>query len=522
MGTFIDPNQSGGKLNSRTTEDIVEYVKILEEDYLIYKALPINVAIIRASTGDSEGNLSFERESLYSDARQIAMAARSSGGICIAQVERLAEVGSIAQRNVHVPGAFVDCVVPAEETEDSYMSFFTEYNPSWSGEIREPLDTPQPWPLDTRKVIARRAALELKLDDVVNLGIGMPEGIATVAREERIFQYVTLTTEGGVFGGVGASGHEFGPASCPSSIQEINQQFDFYNGGGLDICFLGLAQCSSSGEVNVSRLTDNHLTGPGGFIDITQCTKTVVFMGTFRKRGLQINLKKIHEGAGANESVTLEIENEGEFPTFIPNVREITFSSDMALKCNQKVLYVTERAVFQLSSEGIELLEVAPGIDIEKDVVSKMEFKPIVRPEKVKLMDPRIFQDERMKLFDDFFSLEKALQQRVQFKKETNTLYLDLSGFYVNNEETVDESFMLFKEVLDSLTSNGKSKVNLVVNYDGFDIRDEVEEKWFYLSQIYQKKYYKTVSRIMGMLFFVLIDNLLTNFVLYRESFSSS
>jgi propionate CoA-transferase len=201
LGTFIDPDQTGGRLNAKSTKNIVERVSILGDEYLCYKAIPINVAIIRATTGDTAGNLSFEKESLYSDARVIAMAARSSGGVVLAQVERIAEPSSLPMRTVHIPGALVDCVVLAERPEDSDQSYFTSYNPAWSGEIREPMQSKATAVLDARKIIARRAALELRPDQLVNLGIGMPEGVADVAKEENFFRFTTLTTEGGVFGG---------------------------------------------------------------------------------------------------------------------------------------------------------------------------------------------------------------------------------------------------------------------------------------------------------------------------------
>lgn len=501
FGTFIDPAQTGGRLNARSTDNIVETIDVLGEEYLCYKAIPINVAIIRATTGDLAGNLSFEKESLYTDARIIAMAARSSGGVVLAQVERLAETGTLPMRSVHIPGALVDCVVVAEKEEDQWQSFFTKYNPSWSGETREPLrshssdgvKTP-----DARKIIARRAALELEPDHIVNLGIGMPEGVAAVALEENFFQFTTLTTEGGVFGGIGASGHDFGPATCADAVVEINQQFDFYNGGGLDICFLGLASCNSSGDVNVSRLSETSLTGPGGFIDITQCTPRVVFMGTFRKKGFHMELKKAHDNA---ENVSMNIVEEGKISTFQKAVSEITFSSKNAMQRGQRVLYVTERAVFKLTHKGLKLIEIAPGLDLDRDVLQQMDFEPIVNRDEVKVMDPRIFGDKKMGLLDDLLNVNKAIENRLEYNEESHTVYLNLGGLVMNESDLLEEFLSALEKKYKQLSNNGTKKFNCVVNYDGLSLADALVQDWHAMVERLESTYYTSCCRYGGRAF---------------------
>ena len=367
LRTFVDPRDQGGKLNSVTTEDLVELLEIDGEEWLRYKAFPINVAFIRGTTCDPNGNTTMEREALTLDNLASAMAAKNSRGFVIAQVERIAAADSLSPREVQVPGILVDCVVLAE-AKNHLQTYGSPYNHAFSGRQRVPLDRIDPMELDERKIIARRCAFDLPLGGVVNLGIGMPEGVATVAAEERILKYLTLTAEPGIVGGIPQGGLDFGAALNPEAVIQQNQQFDFYDGGGLDLACLGLAQVDEVGNVNVSRF-GRKLAGAGGFINISQNAKKLLFAGTFTAGGLKIGI------ADGN----LAIMREGRSQKFIEKVEQITFSGAYAAETGQPVFYVTERCVFRRTSDGMELIEIAPGIDLEKDILPHMDFKPLVR-----------------------------------------------------------------------------------------------------------------------------------------------
>jgi propionate CoA-transferase len=386
LGTFVDPRFGGGKINARTNDELVELMVVRGEEYLFYKAFPIDVTMLRGTTADPSGNITMEREALTLDSLALAIAAHNSGGIVIVQVERIAKAGSLSSRQVKIPGILVDFVVVAERPEFHMQTFSEQYNPIYSGEIQGPIAPSQKTEMDARTIIARRAAFELQANDVVNLGVGIPEGIAVVGAEEDIIDLITLTAEPGVIGGIPAGGLNFGAATNAQAILDQPYQFDFYDGGGLDITFLGLAQADAHGNLDVSKFGD-HLVGAGGFISISQNAKKVAFVGTFTAEHLDV---KVVEGC-------LQIVHEGALRKFVASVEQMTFSAKGAFDRGQPVLYITERCVFRLMATGLELVEIAPGIDLERDILGQMDFRPSISST-LKTMDTRIFHGGPMQL----------------------------------------------------------------------------------------------------------------------------
>ena len=475
MRTFVDPREQGGKLNSVTTEDLVELLTIGGEEWLRYKAFPINVAFIRGTTCDPNGNVTMEREALTLDNLAAAMAAKNSRGFVIAQVERIAASDSLNPREVQIPGVLVDCVVLAE-AHNHVQTYGTPYNHAFSGRQRVPVDRITPMEFDERKIIARRCAFELPMGGVVNLGIGMPEGVAAVAAEERILKYVTLTAEPGIIGGIPQGGLDFGAALNPECVIHQNQQFDFYDGGGLDLACLGMAQTDADGNVNVSRF-GRRLAGAGGFINISQNAKKLLLAGTFTAGGLKIEI----------EDGKLGIATEGRSQKFIERVEQITFSGRYAAEVGQPVYYVTERCVFQRTAEGVELVEIAPGIDPERDILPHMGFRPIVRDPR--LMNPLIFKPEPMGLEQLLLGL--SLSERITYDQERNTIFINFEGFQVRTTADVE---LVRREMETRCKAIGK-KVALVANYDGFYLDPMVSDAYFSMITYLQNRYYSSASR---------------------------
>lgn len=390
LGTYVDPRQTGGKQGT-ATEDLVEVVALGGQDWLLFRSFGVDVAVIRGSTIDEDGNLTMEDEAVRGEMLAMAMAARNSGGIVIAQARRLAAGATLPAREVVVPGALVDL---AYLDPDQTQTYATAYSPYYSGALRRPAASGDgAAPLDVRKVIARRSLLEFRPGDICNLGFGISQLIGAVAWEEGISHLLTLTVEQGVFGGVPVAGSEGGAGFNFQALIDQPYMFDFYDGGGLDIASLSFAQVDRNGNVNVHRFP-GRLRGPGGFPNISARTGRLCFVGTLTASGF---------AAGVEEG-RLIIRSEGRVNKFVEEVDEISFSGSMATDQGQEVYYLTERAVFRLQAGEVVLVEVAEGLDPESDVIAHMDFAPKVADD-LGRMDPRLFREEPMGLAGEFRSV---------------------------------------------------------------------------------------------------------------------
>ncbi len=387
LHTFVDPRMDGGRQSKSATEDLVELVNLEGKEWIFYKPYTVDIAFLRGTTADEDGNVSMEREAVFGEMLSMAQATHRNGGIVIVQVGRLAQRGTLPAKQVKMPGMLVDLVVVDPNQRQSYKM---EYSPAYAGEIKIPMGEIDPLPFDVRKVIARRAALELAPGAVCNLGSGISTGIATLAAEEGILDQIVLTNEQGLIGGAPSS--DAGAAINYTSIIDQPYQFDFYDGGGLDLAFLSFAQVDSAGNVNVSRF-NGRIIGVGGFINISQNAKKVIFSGTFTAGKLEISWP---------EGKTV-IQQEGKFRKFLSAVEQISYNGPFAEERGQEALYVTERAVFRRGEKGLELIEIAPGIDLQRDVLALMDFQPKIAKD-LKLMDERLFLDKPMGLGKDLTS----------------------------------------------------------------------------------------------------------------------
>ncbi len=389
LKTYADPRLEGCKANQSAIDSKEEVVTLLDiegKDYLLYKSFPIDICFIKGSVGDTDGNISLQKEAVFSDQLEMANATRNSGGIVIAQVENIVEAGTLKAHDVKVHGFMVDYIVLGKKENNLQIWTSDCYRPELSGEYKLPLEDMEIMELNHRKVCGRRGALELKKNCLINLGIGIPDAVAAVASEEGLSNDITLSIESGALGGVPVGGIGIGATVNPESIYKQPDIFDVYDGGGIDLTFLGAAEIDPKGNVNVSKF-GGRVVGPGGFINISQNSKKVCFTGTFTAGGLKTKI----------ENGKIDIVNEGKDIKFKNQVEQVSFSAEYALESGQEVLYITERAVFQLTDEGIMLIEIAPGIDLDEDILKYMDFKPIISDD-LKIMDEKIFKNEPMGL----------------------------------------------------------------------------------------------------------------------------
>jgi propionate CoA-transferase len=476
LQTFVDPRVEGGRMNAVSTNEVVRVMELDGEEFLFYPCRPVDVAFVRGTTADEHGNVTMEREAATLDSLSIAQAAKNSGGIVIVQVERLVAHHTLAASEVRIPGIFVDGVVVASDSAAHMQTFAESYNPAYVGGVGAAVNASGTAPLDIRKAIARRGAMLLKINSVVNLGVGIPEGIAAVALEEGILDLITLTVEAGAIGGVPAGGLSFGAAANAQSIIDEPYQFDFYDGTGLDQAFLGMAQVDRHGNVNASRF-GGRFAGAGGFINISQTARSVLFLGTFT--------------AGADIAVgdgRLRIRRDGEVAKFVDEVEQVTFSGERArARGGQSVLYVTERCVLRLADDGLELIEIAPGLSLERDVLARMAFRPQIASG-LREMDAAIFTDKPLGLGQ---RSPLTLDERFEYRADDNVVFINFEGLKL---QTVDQVDLLAAFLGRRLHDLGR-RVNLIVNYDNFDLGSAATERFFAMVREMERRHFLSSTR---------------------------
>ena len=389
LGTFVDPRELGGRMNAITPPDLVEVVHLRGEEWLLYHSFPIDVALIRGTTADIHGNLTLEHEGVAMAVLPQAIAAHNSGGKVIAQVKRVAAAGTLDPQMVKVPGILVDALV----VEPEALQNMGPYDPTISGEIRAAQLRIEPLPLGPEKVIARRALMQLRPGDIVNLGFGISSLVPQAAFEEGVLGSLNFTVEAGVIGGLPLTGFAFGASRNPEAIIDSPAQFDLIDGGGVSAGCLAFAEVDGRGNVNVSRLAaqPHVLAGAGGFINIAQGSPKVLYCGTVTAGGLDVRV----------EDGRVQVIQEGRFQKFVERTQHITFNGPLAAKAGQEVWYFTERAVFRLTGEGLLLVEVAPGVDLERDIQRQLAFSLRVASA-LRQMDARLFRPEAMGLAADW------------------------------------------------------------------------------------------------------------------------
>ncbi|WP_418418929.1 acyl CoA:acetate/3-ketoacid CoA transferase [Blautia sp.] len=385
LGTFIDPRLDGGKMNeiTRNAPDIVEVVQIGGEEYMRYKPIPLDYCIIRGTYVDENGNLTTDEEAMQLEVFSAVMACKKFGGKVIAQAKYKVAAGTLHCKRVTVPGIFIDAVVMCDNPEEDHRQTHSfAFDPAYCGDIKVPVEASERLPLNVRKLIGRRALMELTMDDVLNVGTGIPNDVVgPILAEEGVQEDVTITVESGIYGGIPMGGVDFGIAKNNFALLRHDDQFDYYNGAGVDATFMGAGEIDADGNVNATRLGPNP-TGAGGFIDITTNAKHVVFCSTFTGKGLECSF----------EDNKLHINKEGSIIKCVKKLQQISYNGNIARKKGQKMHYVTERAVFELRPEGLTLIEIAPGIDLQTQVLDMMEFKPLIS-ENLKEMDSAIYSD---------------------------------------------------------------------------------------------------------------------------------